>query len=149
MIFLFKIFDLDKNLKPRNKMRLQMCLIQTLELQGYQKFKLEAVKAFRKVSVGHLNLYTCNVNRLRSCDRLGEKRVVNLWMTHFFLASRHFDMVEGVIFNVRPGLELASFAQSLCFLRLYLMIDPTTIVDTWTGQIIKLEREIEFVSSES
>lgn len=132
------------------QLQLSMCLTQRLSLQlrGFQEFRLEALKAFHKISVSHGAFYTCNVKRLRACDRLGEERVIHLWRTHFFLASPCFDMVEGVIFNTRPGLELANFVSSLCFLELYLALDRTTIVNTRTGRILQLDHSIEFASDE-
>jgi hypothetical protein len=105
------------------------------------------LKAFRRVIIGNKTLYTCNVARLRECGRLGSEQEVSLWKTHFFMCSRHFDDVFGVIFNQRPGEELSSFTARRVK-HLYLQQGEREILNMKTGKRIRVSEPPAFASLE-
>lgn len=114
---------------------------------GYRAYAREALKAFKKITIQGKVYYTCNVNRLRNCDRLGSDSVIPLWRTHFFLRSRHFDEAEGVIFSSRPGIDLSRFS-SFAIESQYIVIEGNLIVDPINGLRQTIEEDLIFASDE-
>lgn len=106
----------------------------------------EALKAFRKVTVRGYPYYTCNVNRLKECNRLGDEQQVTTWRTHFFLHSKHFDGVCGVIFSSAPGWELADFSAEAVD-TIYISIGVREILNPKNGSRIVLEEDLVFTSA--
>lgn len=107
----------------------------------------EALKAFKKIQVEGRPYYTCNVARLKACDRLGDEKQVTTWRTHFFLNSRHFSAVEGVIFNSAPGRELADFSRGAVEV-LCVSIGPREIINSSNGNRTTLEEDLVFASDD-
>lgn len=115
--------------------------------KAYKIFEKEALKAFKKVQVNSVPHYTCNVARLHECRRLGTEKQLSLWSTHFFQCSRHFDEVFAVVFNTRPGEELASFTRG-GDLKIYIAMGSNEILDPSNGFRIQTEHPLEFASAE-
>lgn len=115
---------------------------------GLRKYVREALKAFRKFTLEGKTFYTCNVERLKQCDRLGSEKEVTLWRTHFFLASRHFDDVFAVVFSKPPGSELVQITRQMQIQELYLALNPTEILDASNGSRINLNEPLVFASAD-
>lgn len=129
---------------------LSLQLTQTQELRLNERIKTwekEALKAFKKVSIDGKNYCTCNVERLKQCNRLGDEKEITLYKTHFFLKSPGFDFIFGVIFNARPGIELAEFSKQSSR-RIYLATGSRAIMDLQTGTRIELQMDLTFASDE-
>ena len=116
------------------------------QLVGFPEFQKEVLKAFKKMRVNGVDVYTCNVHRLRECHRLGDDKQVRLWFTHFFLCSPHFDTVSGAIFNDRPGEELVTFTRG-AQLQIYLAVGESVILDPTNGILIQIDQPLVFASS--
>lgn len=114
-----------------------------------RRFIREALKAFKRFPVGDKVCYTCNVNRLKACDRLGTSQEIRLWKTRFFLQSRSFEDATAVIFNTRPGTELAAYTQTMELDAMYLALSETEVVNVQTGVPLTLPRPLVFASQES
>lgn len=112
----------------------------------YREFEKVALNAFKKFTYQGREMYTCNVDRLHECNRLGDEKQITLWKTHFFLVSRHFDLVSAVVFNRRPGIELAKHSASTGITAIFLALSPDQMVDTENGHIITLNTPLVFVS---
>jgi hypothetical protein len=116
---------------PTNSMELQLTLslapsLRQERIEFVHRLSLEAVKAFRRVQVG---------------------AVTNLWRTHFFLGSPHFQDVDGVIFNGRPGLELAQFTM-MTVDAMFMALTPTLVVNLQTGEQTVHDEPLVFASDE-
>ena len=112
---------------------------------GYREYASKALKAFRKFQYNGKTYYTCNVDRLKECDRLGDKKQVSMWRTHFFLASPHFDDVYGAVFNVRPGVELAE-ATKLQRVPMFIAVGKKEMMCISRGFRYELETPLIFAS---
>lgn len=112
---------------------------------GYRTYAREALKAFKKVTIQGKVYYTCNVSRLRNCDRLGSDSVIPLWRTYFFLRSHHFDEAEGVIFSSRPGIDL-SRSSSFAIESQYIALEGNVIIDPINGRRQTIEEDLIFAS---
>lgn len=119
---------------------------QSQDRRSLNAYIREALKAFRKVTVQGRSHYTCNVDRLRECNRLGDEKQVTTWRTHFFLHSRHFDEVCGVIFNSAPGKELACFSADAVD-EIYISMGVREILNPKNGKRIFLEEDLVFASA--
>jgi hypothetical protein len=107
-----------------------------------------ALKAFKKFIYDNKVFYTCNVERLKACNRLGSAKEVSLWKTHFFLCSPHFDECCGVVFSARPGEELGLLSQRhLEFL--FLATGTMNMVNVKNGYRVELAEPLVFASSET
>jgi hypothetical protein len=113
-----------------------------------QKYMREALKAFKKFTRDGKTWYTCNVERLKQCDRLGEAKEVSLWKTHFFLASQYFDDAHAVVFSHRPGTELAEITKKMQISGLFLAISHTEIINTSVGNRFTLDEALVFASED-
>lgn len=126
-----------------------MHLSQSLDLRRRRAYVRAALKAFKKIIIDGKVFYTCNVERLKSCNRLGSEKEVALWKTHFFLSSPYFLEAEGVVFNVRPGEELASFTKQAQIDFLYLAMSLTEMLDVATGRRFIPEEPLVFSPNDS
>ncbi len=107
-----------------------------------------ALKAFKRFTHNSKVFYTCNVERLKECNRLGEEKEISLWRTHFFLCSPHFDEASGVVFSSRPGQELALLSQKNVE-SLFLATSSNQMVDIRYGHRIELTEPLVFASAET
>jgi len=117
--------------------------------EGYRAFAREALKAFKKFRFRGRTMYTCNVARLRECNRLGDAKEVALWRTHFFLCSTYFNDVDGAVFNSRPGEELADITRRQEVGPMYLAVSITEIMDTRNGVVWETDVPLVFASAET
>jgi hypothetical protein len=113
-----------------------------IQIKAYAR---EALKAFKKVVIQGSTYYTCNVKRLRECDRLGDEKEISTCKTHFFLRSRHFDDIKGVIFNSAPGEELAIFSERVTD-EIYVALSKREMVNPKKGEITTLDEDLNFAS---
>ncbi|MDQ5912367.1 MAG: hypothetical protein QG568_582 [Patescibacteria group bacterium] len=118
---------------------------QSQDRQSRNAYIREALRAFRKVTVQGRSYYTCNVDRLKECNRLGDEKQVTTWRTHFFLRSKHFDGVCGVIFSSAPGRELADFSAEAVD-TIYISMGVREILNPKNGNRIFLEEDLVFAS---
>lgn len=118
--------------------------VQLLARRNYVK---EALKAFKLFECKQGVFYTCNVARLHECNRLGEDKEVRIWQTYLFIQSKSFETVAAVIYNDRPGSELAKLSKERGDI-IYLAMDTRTILNTANGKRTVLDKDIVFASAE-
>lgn len=121
------------------------------DFKGYNAWYHAALKAFKKFLVGTRCFSTCNVERLRTCNRLGSEKVMSLWRTTFFSQAPFFAECRGVIFSDRPGTELAHhFRHSVGAEWMYIVKEVGTglVINPRTGEVEDLDTPILFASSE-
>lgn len=125
---------------------MNLLLIPSLRLEQQRlSFMQEALLAFKLFEENGVKYYTCNVERLEECNRLGDDKQVSLWRTHFFLRSSHFDGVKSVIFSKRPGTELALAAKTVME-NIFLKITPNQAVNVSNGDVVDFDKDIPFNS---
>lgn len=112
---------------------------------GYRRFEKTALKAFKKIIVGGTPYYTCNVARLRECNRLGTEKEIALWFTHFFMCSPYFDDVFAAIFSTGPGEELTNFTRA-GQIRVFVAMNEWEFLDPADGVSIRSECPLLFAS---
>ena len=96
-------------------------------------YKQKALEAFKKNSAKGQIFYTCNVARLKSCDYLGTKQQIAEWRTSLLLWSKLFEDDGVIVFNARPGEELADSVKMAGFNSLYLALTPAEIINAGDG----------------
>ena len=112
-----------------------------------QAYIRKALEAFKRIEFKGSYYYTCNVARLKKCDRLGNQKQITMWRTHFFLSSPHFIDVKGVIFSTAPGRELAEFSQQTVE-SIYVVSGHRKILNPSNGEKIALDEDLVFASSD-
>lgn len=117
------------------------------QLLARRHYVKEAAKAFKLFECKQGVFYTCNVARLHECNRLGEDKEVRIWQTYLFIQSKSFQTVSGVIYNTRPGTELAKLSKERGD-TIYLAMDARTILNTANGDRTVLDQDIIFASTE-
>lgn len=120
-----------------------MSAVPSLELLRISYMK-EALLAFKLFKYKGVSYYTCNVGRLRECDRLGEDKQVSLWRTQFFLRSNNFLDVDSVIFDSRPGAELTEAARRAANNIFLKLSGNRKAVNISTGVIVEFDIDIPF-----